>query len=131
VQPSSTATGYLIDPDDQTIPTIWQVPNALLINGELPIAHEQTQWSMTLPMLSPTWANSNYSAYLYFKGNSTTVPWVIDNTTGMATPTPIELPTSIVKVSPDTNANQTLLFTQSPVGQVVKSHTLAFGAYIE
>ena len=75
-------------------------------------------------------ASVNYGAYLYFRGNAPDVPWAIGDTSSMINPLPIELPTSILKLSTDLSANQTLLFVQSSTGSVSKSEMLEFGAYI-
>jgi hypothetical protein len=131
VQQSGSATGYFINPDDPSVPTLWQSPYTTLNNGELRIRQGQTQWRLTLPQLSSTWTQPGYSAYLYFQGNLLTVPWTTDDTTSMIDELPIELPTSIVKLSGDLGANQTMLFTQSPTGSVVESATFEFGAYDE
>ena len=128
---SKSATGYFINPDDPGVPTLWQSPYAILTNGELLITPGQTQWRLTLPQLSSKWAQPDYSAYLYFQGNLLTVPWAIDDTTGMINELPIELPTSIVKQNKDLESNQATLYTQSPTGSVVKSDTFEFGAYTD
>ncbi|ARQ02333.1 hypothetical protein [Pseudorhodoplanes sinuspersici] len=125
---STSDTAYYIDPEDPTVPQKFRSPTVDDVTDGLFNVTGQITFTENLPSISATYANKNYTAFLYFDGNGQDVPWSAGDASVLQSPLTVDVPVADVNIdATNVEGNQTLFFVQATSGSIFKSGGYAFG----